>query len=120
METFPATQEQEIDNAPALDDLKSRSLDISREIQHLAEGDTKVTANRILEKLNDLLDAFTPEKMDTMRGKELMGAIKESVETINILIGKKEASGGVTIQIVSATEKPVMIGVITPDRSREP
>lgn len=98
---------------PALDALQERSLDIKKEIQQLAEGDTKVTAERILGKLNDLLDAFTPEKMDSMPGKNLMSAIKESVETINILIGKKDASSSVVVNIINSSEKPTMIGVIT-------
>lgn len=111
--TSQATSPESEELKPALDDLQERSLDIRREIQSLADGSTKVTAERILVKLNDLLDAFTPEKMDSMPGKNLMSAIKESVETINLLIGKKDASQSIIVNIVSSSEKPPMVGVIT-------
>lgn len=110
MENILVKPEEKI--LPTLDDLKDRSLDIKNEIDKLKEGDTKVTANRILEKLSDLLDAFTPEKMDSMPGKNLMSAIKESVETINILIGKQEIKGNIVVNIINTSEKPSMIGVI--------
>jgi hypothetical protein len=48
-----------------------------------------------------------------MRGKEIMSAIKESVETINILIGKKDNSNNVIVNVINNNEKPVMVGVIT-------
>lgn len=96
----PSENSQE-EKSLTIDDLNSRSLDIRKEIDALKDGDTKITAQRILTKLNDLLDAFTPEKMDSMPGKNLMSAIKESVETINLLIGKQDNRNSITVNITT-------------------
>ena len=110
--SFELTTQPE-ENTPTLDNLQERTLDIKKEIDQLANGDTRVIADRILGKLNDLLDALDPAKLANMRGKEIMSAIKESVETINILIGKKDNSNNVIVNIINNNEKPVMVGVIT-------
>jgi hypothetical protein len=102
-----ANQQPKEEKALTLDELQDRSLDIKNEIQKLKEGDTKITAQRILGKLNDLLDAFTPEKMDAMPGKNLMSAIKESIESINILIGKQDNSNNVTVILTNYGDKKI-------------